>query len=370
MSSHVECFSASYAQARSRFLAAAASAGLEVVSHVLPLPGADGEALAMDVALLGAADAPSLLIVSSGCHGIEGYAGSAAQLALLQDSDFVSAVHGRGLAVLFIHALNPHGFSWGSRVTQENVDLNRNFPDFARPLPANAYYRRIAPVLIPDRWPPPLANMLRVGALLARHGMRALQAAVSSGQYADPRGLFFGGHGPAWSNATLRAVLRRFAATRSRIGWIDVHTGLGPRGGCERMLAAPHDPATLARSRAWWGPGLTSTEDASSASPPLHGQMWSVIRDECPRAQYTGIAVELGTVGRLEVLQALRGDQWLARHPDAPAALRCAIKRRLRAAFYVETDGWKRSAAGHVVAAVRDAVQAMTAEAQAGASAR
>ena len=35
------------------------------------------------------------------------------------------------LAVLYIHALNPHGFSFWRRVTQEGVDLNRNFHDFA-----------------------------------------------------------------------------------------------------------------------------------------------------------------------------------------------------------------------------------------------
>lgn len=359
MTPRIDGFSRSYGQARSRFLETATGRGLQVVSHVLPQPGADGETLAMDLALLGPAGAQALLIVSSACHGIEGYAGSGAQVALLLDEQFEAAVRRRGVAVLLIHALNPHGFSWGSRVTGENVDLNRNFIEFSRPLPANPDYQRIAPLLIPRQWPPSAMNSLRLAAFIARHGLRAVQAAVSGGQYVDPAGLFFGGHAPTWSNLTLRRVLRDFGSGRSRIGWVDVHTGLGRLGGSERILAARHDAATLARARAWWGSAITSTQDDSSSSPALHGQMWSAVYDECPRAQYTGIAVELGTVSRLEVLQALRADQWLARHPDAPALLRRSIKQRMRRAFYVETGDWRRNAAAQVFAAVEAALQGL-----------
>jgi hypothetical protein len=355
----LDCFSRSYAEARSRFLGAAARGALEVSSHVLALPGAEGEELAMDVALLGPAAADRLLIVSSACHGIEGYAGSAAQVALLQEPQFAAAVREQAVAVLLIHGLNPHGFSWGSRVTGENVDLNRNFIDFSRPLPVNADYERIAPWLIPEQWPPPVTNSLRLGAFVLQHGLKAAQAAVSSGQYVDPRGLFFGGHGPTWSNVTLRRVLRELAAHRSRIAWVDVHSGLGSRGGCERILAARHDAATVERARSWWGRGITSTQDESSSSPALHGQMWSAIYDECPLAEYTGIAVELGTAPQLEVLQALRADQWLARHPDAPASRRRSIKQRVRRAFYVESDHWKRHAAEQTLAAVHDALHGL-----------
>jgi hypothetical protein len=69
-------FSASYAQARIKFLEAAATLGLTVQSFNHPLPGRDGETLAMDVALDGAPDARQLLIVSSACHGAEGYCAS------------------------------------------------------------------------------------------------------------------------------------------------------------------------------------------------------------------------------------------------------------------------------------------------------
>ena len=70
-------FSGSYAEARAKFVHAAAGRAHDVASHVHPeATGRDGEPLAIDVAEVGAADASALLVVSSGMHGVEGFAGS------------------------------------------------------------------------------------------------------------------------------------------------------------------------------------------------------------------------------------------------------------------------------------------------------
>ena len=82
-------FSQTYTQARTQFLSATDAIGMHVQSHAHPLRGRDGEALAMDVALLGNKDAEALLIVSSACHGVEGFCGSGAQNSLLRDADFL-----------------------------------------------------------------------------------------------------------------------------------------------------------------------------------------------------------------------------------------------------------------------------------------
>jgi hypothetical protein len=41
------------------------------------------------------------------------------------------------------------------------------------------------------------------------------------------------------------------------------------------------------------------------------------------------------------VIEALRGDQWLQLHPQAPRQLAEAIKQRMRNAFYTDTPEWK-----------------------------
>jgi hypothetical protein len=333
-------FAQSYAEARDKFFDAARSRGLGVDTHVHPLAGRDGEMLAMDVARDGPMNAKSLLVLSSGCHGVEGFCGSGVQVALLGDPGFHGAAEAAGVAVLYIHGLNPYGFSWWRRTTHENVDLNRNFRDFAAPPPANARYDELAALIVPETWPPEAATTASLDAFVAAHGERALQQAISGGQYAHPRGLFYGGDAPTWSHATLRQVLHRHGTRCERLGWIDLHTGLGPSGHGERIFANRDDAAAYARAKSWWG-DVTSFYDGSSTSAVLTGLMFNAAYEECPQAEYTGIALEYGTLPQDQVMLALRADQWLENHPDADAATRAAIKRQVRDAFYVDTDEWK-----------------------------
>jgi hypothetical protein len=113
----------------------------------------------------------------------------------------------------------------------------------------------------------------------------------------------------------------------------------------ERILAARDDEAAIARARDWWGgqgtTPVTSIYDGSSTSSFLTGMMWGSIYEECPQAQYTGIALEYGTVPVLETLQALRGEHWLNVHPEAPPALAARIKQQMMDAYYMDTDEWK-----------------------------
>ncbi|RYZ13303.1 MAG: DUF2817 domain-containing protein [Comamonadaceae bacterium] len=355
----VEAFSASYADARRKFLQACVSAGLAVETHPHPLKGCDGEDLAMDVALDGPPDAEALLMVTSACHGVEGHCGSGVQVHALRDSAWREQVRAAGIGVLYVHALNPHGFSHGRRVTNENVDLNRNFRDFTQPLPVNSAYAEVHPLLLPAQWPPSPRAEAELAAWIETHGMPAYQAAVSSGQYQFDDGLFFGGHGPTWSNRVFRRVLQTHGRRARRLAWIDVHTGLGPSGFGERIFACRDDRAAYERADAWWGSAetpLTSIYDGSSTSAVLNGVNWSAVYDECPQAEYTGIALEYGTEPILEVLTALRGDHWLHAHPEAAPELAESIRRRTRAAFYTDTDVWKNQ----VVTQAREAmVQAL-----------
>jgi hypothetical protein len=109
MNTHA-AFSASYAAARAKFLEAATAAGMTLRSYEHPLKGRDGETLAMDVALDGPPDAERLFIVSSACHGVEGYCGSGVQVYAAHDAEWRAKARAGGVAVLYIHALNPHGF--------------------------------------------------------------------------------------------------------------------------------------------------------------------------------------------------------------------------------------------------------------------
>mgnify|MGYP001269005153 CR=1 FL=1 len=336
-------FAATYREAREKFVAAATERGLALESHAHPTQrGAQGETLAIDLALAGPAEASSVLLLTSGTHGAEGFCGSGCQVNLLRDDAWMIRVARSGVRVLLLHAMNPHGFSHLARTNENNIDLNRNFRDFSAPPAPNVAYAEVHGFMVPPTWPPAPANEARLADYVREHGQWALQQAVSSGQCEFPNGLFYGGTGPAWSNDVLRDVLRRHVAGAWRLGWIDFHTGLGPWGHGEKIWNGGPRPQDLARAKSWWGHDVTSFHDGSSTSAKLSGVNHQAVYDECPAVEYTGIALEYGTRPVLEVLEALRADAWLRGHPQAPALQRAAIKAGVRHAFHDDSEVWQR----------------------------
>ncbi|SEA35940.1 M14 family metallopeptidase [Variovorax sp. YR216] len=355
------CFSANYAEARAKFIAAAERAGAHLEHYLLEgIPGAGGETLATDVALLGTADATSLVVLSSGVHGAEGFCGSGCQVALLHDELLLSQARDRGVALLLIHAINPYGFSHIRRTNEDNIDLNRNFIDFARPT-HNPAYAGLHDLMLPAQWPPTEENARAVADYIATHGEIAFREAVTTGQSEFADGLFYSGTAPSWSNRTLRAILHRHAAQRRRIAWIDVHTGLGRCGHGEKIHAGlPGTPDNLRLTRAIWGADVVAAWEGDSTSRQVVGHAVSAVFDECPQAESVGIALEYGT-RKMTAMEALRAEHWLHRYPDAATAAeqRAGIKRSLRDAFYVDDDEWRGMIAGQCRTALLQACLAL-----------
>ncbi|MDB5889446.1 MAG: hypothetical protein JWP47_277 [Polaromonas sp.] len=91
--------------------------------------------------------------------------------------------------------------------------------------------------------------------------------------------------------------------------------------------------------------------------------MWSAVYDECPAADYTGIAMEYGTLPPLDVMQALRAEHWLNLHPQAPPAAARQIRQQIKDAFYTDTDAWKGQVISRARQALFQAVDGLSSEA-------
>jgi predicted deacylase len=348
-------FSATYSEARARFMGAATARGLALASHVIPeIEGREGEALATDVVRLGPADAKRLLVLTSGTHGVEGFCGSAAQTALLGDVALQARLATLGVAVLVVHAINPYGFSWLSRTNEDNVDLNRNSMNFSQPLPFNEGYEALHALLVPPEWPPSSANVEAIAAWISRHGEAAYQHALTTGQYHQPDGLFYGGARAVWSTRLIETLLAQHAGHCEQVGWIDFHTGLGPAGHGEKICVGRIDAAELSRARAWWGADVASPLDGSTIASNVAGPILDTLRTSCPHAQTTAIAIEFGTVPLVPMLHMLRADVWVRRHPDAPDAP--AIREQIRAAFCFDDPLWQGQILGQARAAILQGV--------------
>ncbi len=331
--------STSYADARTAFLDAAAIAGARIESHRHPLQGLEGEDLFVDVAEVGPADADDVVLIVSGTHGVEGYCGSALQREHLSTLGAVGVSSGSPTLV-FVHALNPYGFSWVRRVNEDNIDLNRNFIDWSQPPPQNREYAALADLLTPTSWSADEQERTLLGlmGLLEEYGLERLQAIISGGQYDHPTGLFHGGSGPAWSHRWLRDwSAARFTHVR-RLAIVDLHTGLGPWSHGELISSERPDSPGFRRQAEWWN-GVTSIY-GGSVSAPVEGDWVAAAPQFAPHAEVTGITIEYGTVDPITVLQSLRADAVLHAHGDPTAPEAAAIRAQVRAAFLDDDPAW------------------------------
>lgn len=349
-------FSSTYAEAREKFRESASSSGARLWAYTHPERGPNGEELTTDCAWIGDPKARAVLVLVSGTHGIEGYCGSGAQIDWLRRGE--AARLGPDQAVLLVHGINPYGFSWGRRVTHENVDLNRNFVDFSRPLPPNPEYALLADAAKPLDWSEESQAAARKALLdYARaNGFKAMAQVISGGQYTHPDGLFFGGAAPTWSRLTLEAIFQDHLSDASDVGIIDYHTGLGPEGYAEQIISAAHGTEEYHRAVLWHGLAAASQTSGDSVSARLAGDWLDAAPHLLPQARVTGIALEYGTVESNQVLDALRADNWLHAHGDPASELGRRIKQQIRDAFYVDTDIWRGMVLGQSLIATRQSI--------------
>ncbi len=325
-----DVFSASYEEARARFRAltrAVPHGALEVV---------DG--LTIDWAWTGDPEARDVVVFTSGLHGIEGYAGSAAQLSLLADA-------GR-TPTLWVHALNPWGMKHLRRVNENNVDLNRNFLAAGEAYAgANAHYVAMNTLLNPGTPPGLDAFWPRAGLYLARHGFKALKNAVVGGQYDFPQGLFFGGSALERAPRLLLDFLVPQLAHRDRVVHVELHTGIGPRGGITKLLEGNPDAAQLARVRASFGADVGAWDPDNPDAYGIRGGMTRALADALPGVRYDALTCEFGTRSNLAVLHALREEnrlhQWGEPTPLHPA------KQGLVEAFVPTDAAWRATVPVH-----------------------
>jgi hypothetical protein len=339
-------FSRDYQEARSRFLAACKAAGAALVSIEHPLKGPDGKPLFTDVARLGPAGASTVLVISSGTHGVEGFGGSGLQSALLHAG--LGERLPKDTRLVLIHAINPFGFAWLRRFNEDNIDLNRNFVDHSKPYPKNPEYDKLADAIAPQDYSKEAVLKAR-GILFdyrREHGEDAIQAVITRGQFNHPRGLHFGGNAEAWSNRTIRRIIAEHGSGAARLVMIDIHTGLGKPGHAEIIMNDPVTSPAYKRALSWWAEWVKTTK-GESVSADLYGTLKLAVDDMLPEAQVTAVSLEFGTSPPEEVFFAMHAENWLHNHADRSDPRWEPIKAKLRRAFYPDTTEWKRTIWGH-----------------------
>jgi hypothetical protein len=352
--SYAAAFSPDYATARSRFRAAASSAGAWLESQRIDARGPDGLELSIDAALMGGSDCRRVVVVSSGLHGVEGFAGSAVQAAWLEDGPRRKALP-PDCGLIFLHGLNPFGFAWRRRTNEENVDLNRNFllsgePYAGAPPHYGELDRLFNPPSPPSRWDPFLLK-----ALLAelRMGRGTLRQTLPVGQYEFPKGLFFGGRSASQTHRILGEQLPGWLPAVEDVLHLDLHTGLGPWASYRLWPSSPIDSPQGRWLRARFGRRVLMT------AYPARGAWGSWCTARFANRNYRFATVEFGTYWSVRVVAALRAENRadLCCPPGDPRLARA--RSRLVEAFAPSDPRWRDAVVRQGLALLDRAVEAM-----------
>lgn len=383
-------FAPDYLIARQRFLESARQLGSVLLSHTFAARGPAGEPLTMDVATLGDPDPERVVIVSSGLHGVEGFLGSAIQLAWLQSQKQGKTSLPPRTAIVLAHALNPYGFAWVRRANENNVDLNRNFladRSFLTNDPAyqagRSAYNRLDPLLNPPSPPSRFElytlraalHVLRTGfaargrlppaerpfagaiATIAKLGIREFQKTLPVGQYEHPQGLFYGGAKAEETTLVLMENLPQWMRGARSAVHLDFHTGLGRFADYRLLVPQSHASPQFAWAAEYFGQTFVEPLDGKTAYP-ARGSMAAFFRDRFPNLQYDGLLAEFGTYSGLRVLGALRAEN-RAHFYDRPGSSTYRwAKRQLLEAFCPASPRWRSAVVAKGLAIIAQALQA------------
>jgi len=182
----------------------------------------------------GSESADKIIILSSGIHGLEGYTGSAVQLFFMDN--YISNEFLAKTSILLIHGVNPYGFKYTRRVTENNVDLNRN-SDIDKKLYQlkNEGYPKVYDLINPK-------GKVKAGSLanrfffikaikgIVKESMPVLRQAVLQGQYEFSEGMFYGGNNFEPQIKDLIPIIDTICDPYKTVFAIDLHTAWGERG--------------------------------------------------------------------------------------------------------------------------------------------
>ncbi len=353
-----DAFATTAAEADHRFEMAAGRIRASVERYPCPIPGPDGTPLGCTVARIGPADATAALVVISGIHGVEGFAGGGLQTALLADPTCLG--RSADLAVILVHQLNPWGLAWNRREDHDNVDVFRNLLYHEHPATPDPLYDAIDDAIDLPAWGNPNRSDEARQNLVARHGLDRLIAAIRRGQHHRPKGMTYHGQGPCWSTRTIHTIVDRHLAGVRRVAVVDIHTGFGDPGQGLVMSYEPRDSDRYRRARGWIGTDFYTP--GGDADIPAHERApYRFIEDRIPGSEVTAVILEFGTeppdVTRdlfpLNAYHHLHGD------PRSEAARQ--IGARYRLFCYPETDPWKRAVLARGLTVLTEVTAGLTA---------
>ncbi|MDJ0959004.1 MAG: DUF2817 domain-containing protein [Arenicellales bacterium] len=348
-----DCFSENYEQARDRFVQCAQSLNANLDSYQLSAKGPRGITLTTDFAWIGTDTPKKILLVQSGVHGVEGFAGAAIQCQLLKENPVIPS----NTALVLVHVLNPFGMAWLRRVNESNVDLNRNcLPGDKAYLGMAAGYEELNQLINPASPPGHDAFVLKALVRILRSGVKPIKQAVAQGQYEYPSGLFYGGTELEEGPKRFQQWIAEHIPPRAKVWVLDLHTGLGSFGEYQLFLNLPIDGNIEEELRQVLGEALVK-DKIKKGGYKITGGISNLYNQVLDSPGPTYLTIEFGTYSPLRVLHALREENRCHFYTEGEIQHPC--KKKLKKIFCPDSETWRKRTVSQGVSLVNKMVKVL-----------
>lgn len=346
----------SYVNSREKFRATCEALPEPKKCGVWMVPSKIDQDLSMDWVYANPGSSDKLVVFVGGLHGTEGFAGASLLHQLM--AKWVAPMNAKGLHVLLIHSANPYGFKYLRRTTENNIDLNRNFPTTNEAIPRNVGYAKVKDVLQPEGSPGSiLGGFLRLSFRLltqlvtGQFSLADLRNAVAGGQREFPKGLFYGGTEPEPQALWMREFFKQTFANYKEIFVVDLHTGLGKRGVLHLMPSTSPSPAAVQLRERIFPKNDNNvfelTTEKSSGFYHVEGAFGEFAEQQVDKGQTVlALTMEFGTLGEdifnqlrslNRMVQENQGSQFGYTSNDS----REDIEENFRELFYPSSAEWR-----------------------------
>lgn len=331
-------YSKTLTEANSKFVRACSSAQSELKEYAHPEVGDNGEPLKAYTCYQRRKNPENIIVTISGTHGVEGYAGSAMQIGLLEDKHQNLSIPDN-FDVLHVHMINPYGASFILKEDEQNADQYKNY--------AALYKENITNPLLVE-----FNDALNISQLGTESGQNAARQVFEGvirkygpekfgefsvlGQGARPQGIAYWGAKESWGTQRLQEICNLYLTDAKHLLVIDWHTAVGPYG-TWTVLGIDESEGVFAN----WLRGTTNVTVMASSVPTGSSPGFEFLRKGVDTKIVRGV-IEAGTYSDAEFVSSFATNLYCRFYEGGWKSEICAFTReRILEFFYPQSPSWK-----------------------------
>jgi hypothetical protein len=259
------------------------------------------------------------------------------------------------MGILLIHGINPYGFKKNRRVTEKNIDLNRNCSMDRRLYDSvNKGYGRLNAWLNPKQ----KVNLTRfdhfffpfnMAFKIARHSMATLRQAILQGQYQYKNGIYFGGKALEPSIKAITPLVKKISQNYEMVLGIDIHTGYGTNGKLYLFPSPMTDERKKAQIESIFPQGPIDWGDEKNFYT-VTGDFVTYLGQILPDKDSLTLAFEFGTLdtetamGSIKALHNVIIENQGAQHNYTSQRDEKMVRKRYLQSYYPDSEAWRSKA--------------------------